>query len=112
MTYSDDAYLTYAMRAIEDVFEWTMGGRELFFEDMRTQAAVLHRLQTLAEALYKLSGERRRRYPAVPFHAMRGFRNVIAHDFINLNLVVVWNVVEVHLPVLRPQVARMLAELQ
>lgn len=111
MKRSDDEYLAYAARAIEEVAEWTREGRERFFGDVRTQAAVLYRLQTLTEALRELSAERRQRYPDVPFDAMRGFRNVIAHDFIGLNLHVVWAIVEVHLPVLRPQVARMLADL-
>jgi uncharacterized protein with HEPN domain len=108
---SDDEYLGYAARSIGDVAEWTHAGREPFFDDVRTQAAVLYRLQTLTESLLKLSAERRRRYPDVPFHAMRGFRNVIAHDFIGLNLGVVWEIVEIHVPALRPQVARMLADL-
>ncbi|HEX6096855.1 MAG TPA: HepT-like ribonuclease domain-containing protein [Thermoanaerobaculia bacterium] len=107
----DDEYLAYAARAIEDVCEWTNAGPEQFYDDVRTQAAVLYRLQTLTEALLKLTPERRRRYPDVPFHAMRGFRNVIAHDFLGLNLSVVWGIVAVHVPVLRPQVARMLADL-
>lgn len=108
---SDNEYLAYAARSLGDVVEWTRAGREPFFGDVRTQAAVLYRLQTLTEALLKLSAECRRLYPDVPFHAMRGFRNVIAHDFIGLNRGVVWEIIEIHVPALRPQVARMLADL-
>ncbi|HEX6083739.1 MAG TPA: HepT-like ribonuclease domain-containing protein [Thermoanaerobaculia bacterium] len=111
MRHEDSEYLAYAARSIEYVFEWTAAGREHFLTDRRTQAAVLYRLQTLTQALRDLTPERRKRYPEVPFREMSGFRNVLVHDFIGLDMGVVWNVVEKHLPPLRPQVARMIAEL-
>ena len=111
MKHEDAEYLAYAARSIEYVVEWTAAGREHFLTNERTQAAVLYRLQTLTQALRELTPERRKRYPEVPFREMSGFRNVLAHDFIGLDRAVVWNVVEMHLPPLRPQVAKMLAEL-
>jgi uncharacterized protein with HEPN domain len=109
--HEDVEYLTYAARSIDYVLEWAAAGPEHFLTDRRTQAAMLYRLQTLTQALRDLSPERRKRYPEVPFREMSGFRNVLAHDFIGLDMGVVWNVVQFHLPPLRPQVARMLAEL-
>lgn len=111
MKHDDAEYLTYAARSIDYVLEWAREGREHFLRNVRTQAAVLYRLQTLAQALRDLSEERRQRYPQVPFREISGFRNVLVHDFIALDMSVVWNVVELHLPALRPQVAGMLADL-
>ncbi len=107
----DSEYISYAARSIDCVLEWTAAGREHFLRDVRTQAAVLYKLQTLIQALRELTAERRARYPEVPFRGMSGFRNVIVHDYIGLKLDAIWNVVEVHVPALKPQVARMLAEL-
>lgn len=92
------------------MLEWTATGREHFLTNVRTQAAVLYRLQTLTQALRDLTPERRKRHPEVPFRERSGFRNVVVHDFIGLDMGVVWNV-EKHLPPLRPQIAKMLAEL-
>lgn len=111
MKHDDAEYLTYAARSIDYVLEWTREGREHFLSNRRTQAATLYRLQTVAQALRDLSEERRKRYPDVPFRELSGFRNVLVHDFIALDMSVIWNVVEVHVPALRPQVARMLADL-
>ena len=108
---SDGEYLSYAARAIDYVAEWTVAGREHFLSDVRTQAAVLYKLQTLTQALREMSAERRARHPEVPFKAMSGFRTVIVHDYLSLDMETIWNVVEEHLPLLRPQVARMIAEL-
>lgn len=111
MKHDDAEYLTYVAGSIEYVLEWTREGREQFLRNVRTQAAVLYRLQTRAQALRDLSAERRQRYPSVPFREISGFRNVLVHDFIALDMSVVWNVVELHVPSLRPQVERMLADL-
>jgi uncharacterized protein with HEPN domain len=111
LKHEDVEYLRYAASSIEYVLEWAAEGREQFLTDRRTQAAILYSLHTLTQALRELSSERRRRYPDVPFREMSGFRTVLIHDFIGLDMNVVWNVVEVHVPPLRPQVQRMLADL-
>jgi uncharacterized protein with HEPN domain len=92
--------------------EWTAEGRETFLGDVRTQAAVLYRLQTLTQALRDLTAERRARYPDVPFRAMSGFRTVIVHDYLSLDRDVIFSVVEDYLPPLKLQVARMLTDLE
>lgn len=110
MKHEDVEYLTYAARSIDHVLEWAAQGREHFLSNRRTQAAVLYRLQTMTQALREVSAERRKRYPDVPFREMSGFRNVLVHDFIGLDMEVVWKVVQFHVPPLQPQVARMLAD--
>jgi uncharacterized protein with HEPN domain len=107
---NDAEYLEYAARSIDAVLAWTSAGREHFLSDPRTQAAVLYRLQTLTQALRELTAARKSRYPDVPFRAMTGFRNVIVHDFLSLEMSEVWDVIENHLPALKPQVERMLAD--
>lgn len=110
MKHEDVEYLAHAARSIEYVLEWAAAGREHFLSDRRTQSAVLYRLQTITQALRDITPERRSRYPEVPFREMSGFRNVLVHDYIGLDMNVVWNVVQFHLPPLQPQVVRMLAE--
>jgi uncharacterized protein with HEPN domain len=111
VTPDDAEYLNYAARSIDYVFEDTSQGREHFFRDRRSREAVLYRLHTPAQALRSLSEDRKRLYPEVPFRGISGFRNVLVHDFIGLKLDAIWNIITVHLPLLKPQVARMLAEL-
>ena len=111
MKRQDAEYLTYAARSIDYVLEWTSAGREHFLRETQAREAVLYRLHTLTQALRELSVERKRRYPEVPFAVMSGFRNVLVHDFIRLDLDKIWEVVEVHVPALKPQVVRMMAEL-
>ena len=108
---ADSRYLAYVANSIDLIEEWTSAGREHFLNEVRTQAAVLYRLQTLTQALRDMTHERRARYPEVPFRAMSGLRTVLVHDYLSLEMEIIWNIVEENLPVLKPQVARMMAEL-
>lgn len=108
---ADGRCLAYAARSIDLIVEWTSAGREHFLNEEQTQAAVLYRLQTLTQALRDMTDERRARYPEVPFRAMSGLRTVIVHDYLSLEMEIIWNIVEENIPLLKPQVARMLAEL-
>lgn len=93
----DRRYLQYILDAITLISTRTSAGRERFIEDRDVQDAVLWRLQTLAEATGKLSQELKERHPEIRWRALYGFRNIAAHAYLDLNLDVVWEIVEIHL---------------
>ena len=70
-------------------------------QDLDVRDAVLWRLQTLAEATGKLSQEVKDRHPEIRWRALYGFRNIAAHACLDLNLDLVWEIVEQHLSTLR-----------
>lgn len=69
-----------------------------FRADMQKQDAVIRRIEIIGEATAYLSDETRREVPALPFRKMRGMRNIVAHDYANVDLGIVWQVATVHLP--------------
>lgn len=62
------------------------------------QDAVIRRLEIIGEATAHLAEETRRAVPELPFRKMRGMRNIVAHDYANVNLRVVWEVATEHVP--------------
>ena len=62
------------------------------------QDAVVRRLEIIGEATAHLSDESRRAIPELPFRKMRGMRNIVAHDYANVNFGIVWQVATVHVP--------------
>lgn len=97
----DPTLLEYIQESINLIAQYTGGDRARFPGDRMVQDAVLRRLETLAEAASRLSEELKARHPEMRWRAVRGFRNVAAHDYQSVDLNRVWDVVESHLPGLR-----------
>ena len=72
-----------------------------FRADTQKQDAVIRRIEIIGEATAPLSEETRREIAALPFRKMRGMRNIVAHDYANVDLGIVWQVATVHIPEVR-----------
>ena len=64
--------------------------REQFFANTEKQDAVLRRFEVIGEAASRLAPETQKLFPELPFRAMRGMRNIIAHDYGDVDLDQVW----------------------
>jgi uncharacterized protein with HEPN domain len=71
---------------------------EQFTSNTEKQDAVIRRLEIIGEATVHLSDATRLAIPELPFRKMRGMRNIVAHDYANVNLRIVWQVATVHVP--------------
>ena len=67
-------------------------------------------LQTLAESTQRLSNKAKARKPEVDWRAIAGFRNVVVHDYLGVDLERIWHIVEFDLPGLRTHVNSLLVE--
>ncbi|MFA7344607.1 MAG: DUF86 domain-containing protein [Terrimicrobiaceae bacterium] len=63
---------------------------EAFMSGMEKQDAVLRRFEIIGEAASRLAPETQERFPNLPFRSMRGMRNIIAHDYGDVDLDQVW----------------------
>ena len=55
-----------------------------FLSDKQKQDAVIRRFEIIGEAAAHLSNATRRAVPQLPFRKMRGMRNIVAHDYANV----------------------------
>jgi uncharacterized protein with HEPN domain len=69
-----------------------------FRADTQKQDAVIRRIEIIGEAAAHLSEATRQAIPELPFRKMRGMRNIVAHDYANVDLKIVWEVATVHVP--------------
>jgi uncharacterized protein with HEPN domain len=69
-----------------------------FRADKQKQDAVIRRIEIIGEAAAHLTLATRQTIPELPFRKMRGMRNVVAHDYANVDLKIVWEVAIVHVP--------------
>ena len=82
--------------------------REEFFKNDESQAAVLHHLAVIGEAVNRLSPELRQRYPHVPWVQIVGLRNRIVHEYFGLDWQLLWGTAVEDIPLLRQQIASIL----
>lgn len=107
----DSVYLIDILECIERIERYTEGDRELFFSDIKTQDAVLRNLHTLSESTQRLSKALKEAYSQVDWRGISGFRNILVHDYLGINLVRVWRVVEQDPPGLKRNILDIMQEL-
>ena len=106
-TDSDRVLLAHILQCMERIRNYTGGQRETFYNSHMIQDAVVRNLQTLAESTQRLSGSLKATEPAVPWRAIVGFRNILTHNYLGIDLDAVWSVVETDLPQLKSAIERM-----
>ena len=81
---------------------------EDFLRDDKTVYAVVRALEIVGEAARRIPSEIRDGFPEVPWRSMAGIRDKLIHDYVSVNLEVVWKTVTEDLPLLLPQIQRVL----
>lgn len=100
MSEKDRDNLLNILDAARKIREYTAGvaDADAFFEDERTFDAVLMNFVVIGEAIVKLSDATKSSHDKVPWDKIKGFRNVIAHDYFGVDAEEVWQIVHEHLP--------------
>ncbi len=106
----DRERLLDVMEAITQIEKYTKRGVDVFRRDELIQNWMVRHLQILGEAARGLSKDLRERHPEVPWSDVIGMRHVLVHDYFGIDLDIVWRVVSVDLPELRPKIAAIVRE--
>ncbi|MBO1056873.1 MAG: DUF86 domain-containing protein [Dolichospermum sp. JUN01] len=101
-------YLSNIQECIERIEEYTKGGKEEFMQNKMIQDAVIRNFEIIGEATKRLSPELRSQYSDVPWQQMAGLRDVLIHDYLKVNLNLVWQIIEQNLSNLKRQVTAIL----
>lgn len=109
---SDRVYLDHILECLHWIDSHAADGEEVFLRDRKTQSAVLRELQTLAGSSQRLSGSLKASQPSVPWEYIAGFRNVVVHDYLGLDVQRIWQIVERDLQPLRTAILEMKASLE
>jgi uncharacterized protein with HEPN domain len=105
----DDAHLLDIVLAARKALTFTDGLTfDRFAGSELHQAAVVRMLEIVGEAAGRLSNEFRDSHPDIPWKQIVGMRNRLIHDYTNVDLPRVWEVVSVYLPELVQRIAPLL----
>lgn len=105
----DRLYLIHISECIERIENYVRaGGKQGFLASTLVQDAVLRNLQTMAESTQRLSDKTKDKHPEIDWFRISGFRNILVHDYLGVDLEAVWNIVVNDVPVLKKTISAMM----
>ncbi len=105
-------YFDHILESIEKIERYTAEGRDAFFQDTMAQDAVLRNLQTLAESTKHIPPDLKAAYSEISWERIVAFRNILVHEYLEIRLIRIWEIIEDFLPPLRRAAEAMLKELE
>lgn len=95
----DDSLLLDMLQAARQIREYTAGLQEAdFLKSRRDQDAVLLQFTVLGEMAKRVSPEFRNTHPKIPWRKIMGFRNVVVHDYFQVDVHRVWKIASRDIP--------------
>jgi uncharacterized protein with HEPN domain len=98
----DGVYLDHIIAAIAKIESFTKGiSQKDFSQSVLIQDAVIRNFEIIGEATKQLSVEFTQNHPKIPWQNMAGMRDKLIHDYIDVDLDVVWETIISDLPFLK-----------
>lgn len=109
MPRDENSYLLDMLLAARDALEFTA---DLTFPEFAQSTlhlrATLNALQNIGEAASRVSADTRHSKPEIPWGRIIAFRNRIVHGYFDIDLEILWQIIQVELPELIVQVEAMI----
>ena len=96
--------------SIDQIEKYAVRGFDAFSQDELIQVWFTRHLQAIGEAARSLSPNLTSKYPKVPWGEIIGLRNVLVHNYFEVDQEVVWGIIQDDLPPLKKQVEAILRQ--
>lgn len=96
--------IIHIKECIENILKSTKDvSKESFEEDIVLQAAITRWIEIIGEAAKHIPDDIIVSHPGIPWKEMAGMRDIIVHDYDDVNIDEIWNVVKKDIPKLKEQ---------
>jgi uncharacterized protein with HEPN domain len=108
---NDRERLEDILGAIAQIEKYTLEGKSAFDQERLLQDGVVHQIVIIGEAVRAISPELRKQNSNLPWAEIVAMRNLLVHRYYEVNLEIVWLVVEQDLPDIKEKIEPILQEL-
>jgi uncharacterized protein with HEPN domain len=105
MVKDDLAYVEHILDCIRKIKEFSEGisFRE-FSSNELVQDAIIRNIEIIGEAAKKISSDTKQIYFKIPWKEISGMRDKLIHDYLGVDVEVVWRTIKEDIPILERQI--------
>ena len=81
-----------------------------FKKNVAMQDAIIRRLEIIGEAVKNIPSTFKTKHPESPWKQMAGMRDVLIHEYFDVDLLLTWTVVKQDLPLIKTKLQKMLSD--
>ena len=107
----DKLFLIHISESIARIEQYLPSRQDEFMDSSLIQDAVIRNLQIMAESTQRLSDSLKEQHPEVPWRKIAGFRNILVHDYLGIDLDRIWEIVNKDMPQLKASVEKILNQI-
>jgi uncharacterized protein with HEPN domain len=98
----DSLYKDHILLSINNILEYTKGlNKKDFSKNNLVQDAVIRNFEIIGEATKKVSDVYKQVHFEIPWKEMSGMRDKLIHDYIGVDIAVIWKTIKEDLPPLK-----------
>lgn len=111
MLSKDQHCLETIIESIDRIIEYTSGieSADDFNNDYRNFDATMMNFVVIGEMVDKISDDFKMEHPDIEWTKIKGFRNIVAHDYFGIDAEEVWQIIKNKIPSLKSDVLQLLA---
>ena len=102
-------FLQHILESTSKIEKYTKGiSEDKFMRSTQVQDAVIRRLEIIGEAAKNISGKIKEKYDFIPWKKVAGSRDVLIHDYFEVDFESVWDTAINDIPKLKEDVKKIL----
>ena len=110
MSSKDEHSLHAILEAISKIHRFTKdhSDPDSLYEDEKAFDAVIMNFIVIGEMVSRISSNTKEANPQIDWNRIKGFRNLVAHDYFGIDAEEVWQIIVNDLPILKKEIDKIL----
>ena len=109
MRKNPEIFLRHILESIKEIENYTKRiSKAGFSRDVKTQDAVVRRMEIIGEAVKNLPKDFKKKHPEISWQEIAGMRDMLIHEYFGIDFNIVWRTVKKDIPQLKKNTLELL----